>query len=84
MGLTSVYDSYNLLLKLDKLGFQLSKQGRQELPGLILQSVIVLLVTIKIKKTGIPTQQAMVTEELPGLILQSIVVIWTDTSVYGR
>ena len=41
VGLTSVYDSYNLLLKLDKLGFQPSKQGRQELPGLIIQSIIV-------------------------------------------
>ena len=40
MGLTSVYDSYNLLLKLDKLGFQPSKQGRQELPGLILQCMV--------------------------------------------
>ena len=39
---TSVYDSYNLLLKLDKLGFQPSKQRRQELPGLILQSLIVI------------------------------------------
>ena len=38
---TSVYHSYHLLLKLDKLGFQPSKQGTQELPGLILQSIIV-------------------------------------------
>ena len=38
---TSVYHSYYLLLKLDKLGFQPSKQGRQELPGLIRQSIIV-------------------------------------------
>ena len=37
---TSVNDRWNLLLKLDKLGFQPSKQGRQELPGLILQSMI--------------------------------------------
>ena len=37
---TSVNDRWNLLLKLDKLGFQPSKQGRQELPGLILQSII--------------------------------------------
>ena len=37
---TSVYDSWNILLQLDKLGFQPSKQGRQELPGLILQSMI--------------------------------------------
>ena len=38
---TSVYDSYILVLKLDKLGFQPSKQGRQDLPGLILQSIMV-------------------------------------------
>ena len=37
---TSVNDRWNLLLKLDKLGFKASKQGRQELPGLILQSMI--------------------------------------------
>ena len=37
---TSVNDRWNLLLKLDKLGFQPSKQGRQELPGLLLQSMI--------------------------------------------
>ena len=41
VGLTSVYDSYNLLLKLDKLGFQPSKQGRQEFLGLKIQSIIV-------------------------------------------
>ena len=37
---TSVNDRWNLLLKLDKLGFKPSKQGRQELPGLLLQSMI--------------------------------------------
>ena len=37
---TSVNDRWNLLLKLDKLGFKPSKQGRQELPGLILQSMV--------------------------------------------
>ena len=37
---TSVNDRWNLLLKLDKLGFQPSKQGRQVLPRLILQSRI--------------------------------------------
>ena len=37
---TSVNDRWNLLLKLDKVGFQPIKQGRQELPGLILQSII--------------------------------------------
>ena len=31
-----VNDRWNLLLKLDKLGFKPSKQGRQELPGLVL------------------------------------------------
>ena len=34
---SSVNDRWNLLLKLDRLGFERSKQGRQELPGLILQ-----------------------------------------------
>ena len=34
---TSVNDRWNLLLKLDRLGFEPSKQGRQELPGLVLQ-----------------------------------------------
>ena len=34
---TLVNDRWNLLLKLDKLGFKPSKQGRQELPGLVLQ-----------------------------------------------
>ena len=33
---TLVNDRWNLLLKLDKLGFKPSKQGRQELPGLVL------------------------------------------------
>ena len=37
---TSVNNRWNLLLKLDKLGFQPGKQGRQELPGLLLQSII--------------------------------------------
>ena len=37
---TSVNDGWILLLKLEKLGFKPSKQGRQELPGLILQSMI--------------------------------------------
>ena len=38
---TSVNDRWKLLLKLDKLGFKPSKRGRQELPGLIFQSIIV-------------------------------------------
>ena len=37
---TSVCNRYNLLLKLEKLGLYPSKQGRQELPGLILQPMI--------------------------------------------
>ena len=37
---TSVNDRWNLLLRLDQLGFKPRKQGRQELPGLILQSMI--------------------------------------------
>ena len=32
VGLTSVYDSYSLLLKLDKLGFQLSKKRETGAP----------------------------------------------------
>ena len=37
---TSVNDRWNLLLTLDELGFKPCKQGREELPGLILQSMI--------------------------------------------
>ena len=37
---TSVNDRWILLLRLDQLGFKPSMQGRQELPGLILQSMI--------------------------------------------
>ena len=37
---TSVNDRWNLLLKQDKLGFKPSKQGRLELPGLIIQSMV--------------------------------------------
>ena len=37
---TSVNDRWNLLLKVDKLGFKPSKQGRQELPTVILQSMV--------------------------------------------
>ena len=43
---TSVYHSYYLLLKQDKLGFQPSKQRRHELPGLNFQSIIVITNTI--------------------------------------
>ena len=37
---TSVNDRWNLLLRLDQLGFKPSKQGNQELSGLILQLMI--------------------------------------------
>ena len=37
---TSVSDRWMLLLRLDQLGFKPSKQGRQELPGLILKLMI--------------------------------------------
>ena len=37
----SIHDSLILVLKLNKLGFQPSKQGRQQIPGLIFQSMIV-------------------------------------------
>ena len=37
---TSVNDRWNLLLRLDKLGFKPSKEGRQELLALILQLMI--------------------------------------------
>ena len=37
---TSVNDRWNLLLKQDKLGFKPSKEGRQELPGLIVEAMI--------------------------------------------
>ena len=49
----SVYDSYTLVLNLNKLGFQPSKQGRQEIPRLIFQSILA-----KTVQTGISTQQA--------------------------
>ena len=39
---TSVYPSYYLVLKLEKLGLQPSKQWSQELPGLILRSIVVI------------------------------------------
>ena len=72
MGLTSVYDSYNLLLKLDKLGFQPSKQGRQEFPRLILQSIIDETYILKLSKLGFQRSKQG-RQELPGLILQSII-----------
>ena len=39
---TLVYHGCCLLLKLEKLGLQCSKQMSQELPGLILQSIVVI------------------------------------------
>ena len=37
---TSVNDRWNLVLRLDQLGFKPSKEGREELPGLIRQLMI--------------------------------------------
>ena len=69
---TSGYRSYYLLLKLDKLGFQRSKQGRQELPGLMLQSIIDETYILKLSKMGFqPSNQGR--PELPELILQSVI-----------
>ena len=45
--------------------------GSQELPGLILQSMIDETYTIKTRWTGIPAQQA-----------RDIAAPWTDTLVY--
>ena len=39
---TSVYPSYYLLLKLENLGLQPSKQWSHELAGLILRSIVVI------------------------------------------
>ena len=51
------------------MGFQPSKQGRQELPGLIPQSLVVkTLLLLKVGKLGFqPSKQGR--QELPGLIL---------------
>ena len=57
-----------LLLKLDQLGFQPSKQQRLEISGLIFQSIVVynLLLTLdKSSKQEVETGAS-----------------WTDTSVY--
>ena len=71
-----VYNSLNLLLKLDKLGFQPSKQGRLELPGIIFQSnktMIFDILVLKLCKLGFkPSKRGR--QELPGLIFQSIIV----------
>ena len=69
-----VYYSLNLVLKLDKLGFQPSKQGRLELPGLIFQSMIFdIFLVLKLCKLGFkPSKRGR--QELPGLIFQSIIV----------
>ena len=69
----SVYYSLNLLLKLDKLGVQPSKQGRLELPGLIFQSIIVDILVLKLYKLVFkPSKRGR--QELPGLIFQSLIV----------
>ena len=68
-----VYNSLNLLLKLDKLGFKPSKQGRLELPGIIFQSMIFDILVLKLCKLGFkPSKRGR--QELPGLIFQSIIV----------
>ena len=68
-----VYYSLNLLLKLDKLGFQPSKQGRLELPGIIFQSMIFDILVLKLCNLGFkPSKRGR--QELPGLIFQSIIV----------
>ena len=68
---TSVNDRWSLLLKLEKLGFQLSKQGRQELPGLITSVSDRWKLLLKLDKIGFqPSKQGR--QELPGLILQSM------------
>ena len=68
-----VYYSLNLLLKLYKLGFQPSKQGRLEFFGLIFQSMIFDILVLKLRKLGFkPSKRGR--QELPGLIFQSIIV----------
>ena len=55
---TSVYGRWNLLLKVDKLGFQPFKEGRQGLSGLLIQSMRDETYFLKKSFTGIPMQQA--------------------------
>ena len=55
------------------LGFQPNKQGRQELPGLIFQSMHNKILVLKLYYAGIPTQQARETG-----------APWTDISVYDN
>ena len=69
---TSVNDRWNLLLKLDKLGFKHSKQGREELPGLITSVSDRWKLLLKLDRLGFqPSRQGR--QDLPGLILQSII-----------
>ena len=66
-----VYNSLNLLLKLDKLGFQPSKQGRLELRYISVYDSWILV--LKLYKLGFkPSKRGR--QELPGLIFQSIIV----------
>ena len=67
-----VNNRWNLLLKLSELGFQPSKQGRQEFPRLILQSIIDETYILKLSKLGFQRSKQG-RQELPGLILQSII-----------
>ena len=58
MILQSIIDE-TYILKLSKLGFQPSKQGREELPELILQSIIDETYILKLSKMGFqPMKQA--------------------------
>ena len=55
------------------MGFQPSKQGGQELPELILKSLIVKNLLLKLDKLGFqPSKRGR--KELPGLTLQSTIV----------
>ena len=67
---SSVNDSKNLLLKLDKLGFEPSKQERQELPGTIFSVYDTYILLLNLDKLGFqPSKQERL--ELPRLIFQS-------------
>ena len=64
----------NLLLKLDQLGFQPSKQERLELSGLTFQSIIVSNLLLKLDKLGFQTSKREISrQELSGLIRHSMI-----------
>ena len=67
----SVYYGLNLLLKLDKLGFKPSKQGRLELRYISVYDSWILV--LKLYKLGLkPSKRGR--QELPRLIFQSMIV----------